>query len=100
MSIRADNPVAVVEPVVLKKHDGELAQGYLQYLYSEPAQELAARHYLRVRSAEVMHRYAATFHPVTLFSVEEVFGSWRQAQKNHFDDGAQFDRLISAAGRG
>jgi sulfate transport system substrate-binding protein len=99
LSIRADNPVAVVVPVVAKKHDEELARAYLQFLYSEPAQELAARHFLRVRSAAVMARHADTFHTIALFSVDEVFGGWKKAQKDHFDEGAQFDRLMAASGR-
>ncbi len=99
LSIRADNPVAIVNPVVQNKHDEELARAYLDYLYSEPAQELAARHYLRVRSAEVMARHGAIFRPITLFTVEDVFGGWKQAQRDHFDDGAQFDRLIEAIGK-
>jgi sulfate transport system substrate-binding protein len=96
ISIRADNPVAVVDRTV--DHDGkrELATAYLGYLYSEPAQEVAARHYLRVQNEVVMRRHADNFKPVKLFTVEDLFGGWDKAQKDHFADGASFDRAIAS----
>ena len=99
VSILADNPVAIVDRVVDKKNTRAVAQAYLQYLYSDAAQELAAQHFLRVRSAPVMARYAQTFRPMALFTVEEVFGGWNNAQKIHFADGARFDQLMAAAGK-
>ena len=94
-SIVAENPVAVVERTVAKKGTAELAKAYLDYLYSEEAQEIAARHALRPRSPAVLKKYAATFKPIQLFTVEEYFGSFAQAQKAHFDDGGQFDKLYT-----
>ena len=96
ISIVADNPVAIVDRVVDKKGTRALAQAYLEYLYSDDAQDLAARHFLRVRSPQVAARYAQTFKPIKLFTVDEVFGGWRNAQKVHFDDGGEFDRLMSS----
>jgi sulfate transport system substrate-binding protein len=95
-SIVAENPVAIVERTVAKKGTGELAKAYLDYLYSEEAQEIAAKHALRPRSPTVLKKYAATFKPIQLFTVEEYFGSFAQAQKTHFNDGGQFDKLYTA----
>jgi sulfate transport system substrate-binding protein len=99
VSIRADNPVAVVERTVDQDGQRVLATAYLQYLYSDEAQELAARHFLRVRSEAVMKRHAADFKPVALFTVEDMFGDWAQAQKLHFDDGGSFDRALASIPR-
>ena len=95
VSIVAENPVAVVERTVAKKGTTELAKAYLDYLYSEEAQEIAARHALRPRSATVLKKYAATFKPLRLFTVKEYFGSLSEAQKVHFNDGGQFDKIYT-----
>ena len=95
ISILAENPVAVVERTVAKKGTGELAKAYLDYLYSEEAQEIAAKHALRPRSEAVLKKYAATFKPLQLFTVQELFGSLGDAQKVHFNDGGQFDKLYT-----
>jgi sulfate transport system substrate-binding protein len=95
ISIVAENPVAVVERTVNKKGTGELAKAYLDWLYSEEAQEIAARHALRPRSQTVLKKYAATFKPLQLFTVQELFGSLGEAQKVHFNDGGQFDKLYT-----
>ena len=95
VSIIAENPVAVVERTVAKKGTGELAKAYLDYLYSEEAQEIAAKHALRPRSAAILKKYASTFKPLTLVPVSEFFGSLEEAQKVHFNDGGQFDKLYT-----
>jgi sulfate/thiosulfate transport system substrate-binding protein len=95
ISIEAENPVAVVERTVAKKGTGELAKAYLQYLYSDEGQEIAARHSIRPRSPAVLKKYAATFKPIKLFTVQEVFGSLAQAQKLYFADGGQFDQIYA-----
>ncbi|VTU29219.1 sulfate ABC transporter substrate-binding protein [Variovorax sp. PBL-E5] len=95
ISILAENPVAVVERTVAKKGTGELAKAYLDYLYSDEAQEIAAKHALRPRSEAVLKKYAATFKPLQLFTVQELFGSLSEAQKVHFNDGGQFDKLYT-----
>jgi sulfate transport system substrate-binding protein len=94
-SIVAENPVAVVERTVAKKGTGELARAYLNYLYSDEAQEIAARHALRPRSPAVLKKYADTFKPLQLFTVAKYFGSLDQAQKVHFNDGGQFDKIYT-----
>ncbi len=95
ISILAENPVAVVERTTAKRGSGELAKAYLDYLYSDEAQEIAAKHALRPRSEAVLKKFATTFKPVQLFTVQELFGSLSEAQKVHFNDGGQFDRLYT-----
>ena len=95
VSIIADNPVAVVERTVAKKGTGELAKAYLDYLYSDEAQEIAAKHALRPRSPVLLKKYASTFKPIQLVPVSEYFGSLSEAQKVHFNDGGQFDKIYT-----
>ena len=97
ISIVAENPVAVVERTVAKKGTGALAKAYLDYLYSDEGQEIAAKHALRPRSQAVLKKYAATFKPLQLFTVQELFVSLSEAQKVHFNDGGQFDKLYTVA---
>ena len=95
ISIVAENPVAVVERTVAKKGTAALAKDYLDYLYSDEAQEIAAKHALRPRNPAILKKYSATFKPIQLFTVQELFGSLEQAQKVHFNDGGQFDKLYT-----
>ena len=95
VSIVAENPVAVVERTVAKKGDAELAKTYLNFLYSEQGQEIAAQHYIRPSNPAVLKKYADRFKPIKLFTVEEMFGSLSQAQKVHFNDGGQFDKIYT-----
>ena len=97
ISIVAENPVAIVERTVNKKGTGALAKAYLDYLYSDEGQEIAAKHALRPRSQAVLKKYAATFKPLQLFTVQELFVSLSEAQKVHFNDGGQFDKLYTVA---
>jgi sulfate transport system substrate-binding protein len=95
VSIIAENPVAVVERTVAKKGSGDLAKAYLNYLYSDEAQEIAAKHALRPRSPAVLAKYSSTFKPITLVPISEFFGSLEQAQKVHFNDGGLFDKIYT-----
>ena len=95
ISIVAENPVAVVERTVAKKGTTDLAKAYLNYLYSDEAQEIAAKHALRPRNLAILKKYANTFKPIQLFTVQELFGSLAEAQKVHFNDGGQFDKLYT-----
>ncbi len=95
ISIVAENPVAIVERTVARKGTAEIAKAYLNYLYSDEAQEIAAKHALRPRSATLLKKYASTFKSIQLFSVAEYFGSLSEAQKVHFNDGGQFDKLYT-----
>ena len=93
VSITTENPVAVVERTVGKKGTAELAKAYLDYLYSDEAQEIAARHAIRPRSEALLKKYQAQFKPIPQFTVAKYFGSLNEAQKIHFNDGGQFDKL-------
>ena len=95
ISIVAENPVAVVERTVAKKGTGDVAKAYLNYLYSDEAQEIAAKHALRPTNPAILKKYSKTFKPLQLFTVNEVFGSFAEAQKVHFNDGGQFDKLYT-----
>ncbi len=92
-TILAEPPVAVVDRIVDRHGTRELAQAYLEFLYSEAGQELAARHYYRPRSPAVAAKYADRFPKVATFTVDEVFGGWQKAQATHFADGGVFDRI-------
>ncbi len=95
ISIVAENPVAVVERTAAKKGTGDLAKAYLNYLYSDDAQEIAAKHALRPSNPAILKKYSKTFKPLQLFTVNEVFGSFAEAQKVHFNDGGNFDKLYT-----
>ncbi|WP_394790611.1 sulfate ABC transporter substrate-binding protein [Rhodoferax sp.] len=99
ISVVAENPVAVVERTVAKRGTAALAKEYLDYLYSDEAQEIAAKHALRPRSEAILKKYVAVFKPIQLFTVNELFGSLGEAQKVHFNDGGQFDKLYTPGGK-
>ena len=96
VTILAEPPVAVVDKVAKKKGNDAVAKAYLEYLYSDAGQELAARHFYRPRSEQVASRYTAVFPKVNLFTIGEVFGDWQKAQKTHFSDGGTFDQIQRA----
>lgn len=93
VSILAEPPVTIVDRNVDKKGTREVAQAYLEYLYTEEAQEIAAKHYYRPRNENVAAKYAAFFPQVNLFTIDDVFGGWHQAQEIHFNDGGFFDQI-------
>jgi sulfate transport system substrate-binding protein len=96
ISVLAESPVAVVDKVVDRKGIRKQATGYLNFLYSETGQAIGAKHYMRVRNEKVMKQFAANYKPIKLFTVDDVFGGWRAAQKRHFDDGGEFDKLYTS----
>ena len=92
-SILAEPPVSVVDKNAGKHGTAAVAKAYLEYLYSDEGQEIAARNFFRPRSTKVAKKYEAQFPKLKLFTVSEVFGGWQNAQKTHFDDGGVFDQL-------
>ncbi len=92
-SILAEPPVSVVDKVVDEHDTRKLAEAYLQFLYSQEGQEVAARHFYRPRLAEVAVKYADRFPKLELFTIAQKFGDWRQAQKKFFADGGIFDEI-------
>ena len=95
-TILAENPVAVVEKVADKKGTRKQAEAYLKFLWTDEAQEIAAKHQLRPRSAAILAKYGRDFPKVNTFTIDEVFGGWTKAQKEHFDDGAIYDQILAA----
>ncbi len=94
LSILAEPPVAVIEEVAKKHGTVEVAKAYLQHLYSPEGQQLAAKHYFRpVMQEHISEEQKNQFAKVELFRIGDLFGSWAEAQKAHFDDGASFDQL-------
>jgi sulfate/thiosulfate-binding protein len=96
LSILAEPPVAVVEKNAARHGTSDAARAYLEYLYSDEGQEVAARHYYRPRKDSVAAKYAKRFPKLQLFTVDEKFGGWQKAQKTHFADGGTFDQIYSA----
>ena len=95
LTMQTEFPVAVVDKVVDRKGSRKQAEAYLKYLWSEDAQEIAAKHNLRVRDPEVLKKYAAQFPAIKTFTVDEVFGGWAKASPTHFKDGGTFDQIYS-----
>ena len=93
LSILAEPPVAVVDKVVDKRGTRKVATAYLEYLYSPEGQTLAGDNYYRPRDAKIAAKYAKQFAPVKLFTIDEIFGGWANAQKTHFADGGLFDEI-------
>jgi len=93
LSILAEPPVAVVDKAVDKKGTRTQAQAYLEWLYTPQAQEIIARHYYRPSDPGVAAKYRDKFPAVKLVTVDEAFGGWRKAQKEHFADGGTFDQI-------
>ena len=93
ISILAEPPVAIVDKNVDKKGTRKVAEKYLNYLYGPEGQEICAKHYYRPSDSEVEKKYADRFVELKLFRIDDVFGGWANAQKEHFDDGGKFDQI-------
>jgi sulfate/thiosulfate-binding protein len=94
-TILAEPPVAMVDRVVTRHNTRDLAQAYLEFLFSAEGQEIAAKHYFRPRDQSIAAKHAADFPGVTTFTIDEVFGGWAKAQAAHFADGGTFDRIMA-----
>jgi sulfate transport system substrate-binding protein len=92
-SILAEPPVTIIDKVADKKGTRNAADAYLQYWYTKEAQEIAARNFYRPRDAEIAKKYENAFAKVELFTIDDVFGGWTKAQKEHFGDGGIFDQI-------
>jgi sulfate transport system substrate-binding protein len=93
ISILAEPPVALVDKVVDKHKTRAVAEAYLERLYSEEGQEIAAGNFYRPRLESVEAKYADRFPKLDLFTIDQVFGGWKKAQKTHFDDDGIFDQV-------
>lgn len=97
ISILAEPTVALVDKVAKKRGTEAAAQAYLQYLYTDEGQEIAAKHFYRPRSAAILAKYAGQFSAVSLFTIDDVFGGWQKAQQTHFADGGVFDEIYKSS---
>ena len=93
LSILAEPPVAVVDKNARRHGVLTVAQAYLDYLYSDEGQEIAARNFYRPRNETVAAKYAANFSQLKLVTVDQEFGGWAKAQQAHFADGGTFDQI-------
>ncbi|MEQ1292164.1 sulfate ABC transporter substrate-binding protein [Acinetobacter johnsonii] len=96
LSILAEPPVAIVEKNAEKDGNLNLAKAYLNYLYSPAGQEIAAKNFYRPRNAAVLKKYASTFKPLKLVTIDKEFGGWTKVQKQHFENGGVFDQIVKA----
>jgi len=92
-SILAEPPLAVVDSVADKKGTRAVAEAYLKYWYTKEGQEIAARNSYRPRDPEIAKQYENSFAKVELFTIDDVFGGWTKAQKDHFGEGGIFDQI-------
>jgi len=93
LSILAEPPLAVVDAVADRKGTRAVAEAYLRYWYSREGQEIAARNSYRPRDPEIAKEYETSFAKVELFTIDDVFGGWARAQKEHFSEGGIFDQI-------
>jgi sulfate transport system substrate-binding protein len=93
LSILAEPPVTIIDKVVDKRKTRAVAQAYLEYLYSEEGQEIAAKNYYRPTLDTVAKQYEKQFLAIPLIKIDDVFGGWQKAQKVHFSDGGVFDAI-------
>ncbi|HYH99557.1 MAG TPA: sulfate ABC transporter substrate-binding protein [Hyalangium sp.] len=94
-SILAEPPVTVVDKNADRRGTRAAAEAYLQYLYSEEGQTIAAKHHYRPSVQAFSAKFASHFPPVKLFTLHEVFGGWKKAQQTHFDDKGVFDQIYT-----
>ncbi len=93
LSILAEPPVTIVDKVVEKKGSRDVADAYLRYWYTKEGQEIAAKNSYRPRDAEIAKKYENSFTKLNLFTIDELFGGWTKAQKEHFAEGGVFDQI-------
>ena len=96
LSILAEPPVSVVDQNVDKKGTRKVAEAYLNYLYSEEGQRIAAKHFYRPRNQAVAAEFAKQFPQLKLVTIDKDFGGWKTAQPKFFNDGGVFDQIYQA----
>ena len=92
-SILAEPPVAVVDRNAERRGTRALAEAYLNHLYGDDGQRIAAKHFYRPRDAAVLHAAGERFPAIDLVTIDDAFGGWASAQRTHFNDGGVFDRI-------
>ena len=95
LSIVAEPPVTVVDKNVDRKGTRKVAEEYLNYLYSDEGQDIAGKNYYRPISPKAQAKYVKQLPKLPLFTLEQAFGSWAKADRDHFADGASFDQIYT-----
>lgn len=93
VSILAEPTVSVVDKIVDRRGTREIAQAYLEYLYSDEGQDIAGRNFYRPSNPKYLEKYQHQYPKIELFTIDEVFGGWGPATKKHFVDGGTFDQI-------
>ncbi len=96
ISIVAEPPVTIVDRTVDRRGTRKLAEEYLKYLYSDEGQDIAGKNFYRPISAKAKAKYDKVFPKLQLFTLEQAFGNWAKADKEHFADGGSFDQIYTA----
>ena len=97
VSILAEPTVSVVDKIVDKRGTSEVATEYLNFLYSDTGQEIAAKHFFRPSNKDILAKHANQYPKLELFTIDDVFGGWTKATKEHFVDGGSFDQIYGGA---
>ena len=95
LSILAEPAVTVVDKNVDRKGTRAVATAYLEYLYPDEGQDIAGRNFYRPVSEKFQAKYVKQLPKIKLFSIDEAFGGWAKAAKDHFADGANFDQIYT-----
>jgi sulfate transport system substrate-binding protein len=98
LSIVAEPVVALVDKVVDKRGTRALADAYLRFLWTPEAQEIAAKNHYRPTDPAILARFAGQFPKLEMFTIAEVFGNWRDVQREHFGDNGVFDQIYKPGG--
>jgi sulfate/thiosulfate-binding protein len=93
ISIRAEPHVAVVDENVDRKKTRDAAEAYLEYLYTDEAQEIIAKHFYRPSNEAVLAKHAATFPKLRLFAITEIAKDFQDAHKQFIGEGGVFDAI-------
>jgi sulfate transport system substrate-binding protein len=99
ISILAEPPVTVVDKNVDRKGTRKVAEAYLQYLYSDEGQEIAGKNFYRPINEKIKAKYEKSLPKLPLFTIEQAFGGWDKAAKDHFADGAIYDQIFQSIKR-
>lgn len=92
-SIKSESPVAIVKTVTDKKGTTDAAEAYLDFLWSDAAQQLAADLYLRPSVKSVLDKNSDKLPPIDTFRPNDAFGTWDEIMSTYFSDGGLFDKL-------
>jgi sulfate transport system substrate-binding protein len=93
LSILAEPPVTIVDKNVDRKGTRAVAQAYLEYLYTDEGQDIAGKNFYRPISEKAQAKYVKQLPKIKLFTIDEAFGGWAKADKDHFADGGSFDQI-------